>query len=262
MKRIICLCFMLIFMTLLAGCSRLIEEGNINDSPGDEDTGSYVFVAQVIDSSNRLLVAPDKDSNEIKSADKIAVGLTDGLILGLNGESLSKEELKAGDLVKITYDGIIRESYPAQITASLIEITGRNILIDGYIALIDDIYNEDTGLNGDITMIALDTSEWTDLTDIDKEIIFQSLKALYELDIIEGTFEELSDQGLIDRDKLYFPDGILISIKNINYNEKKKTINCSIEKWRSGLGAIGSDDVKAEYKDGQWLITKSAMWIS
>jgi hypothetical protein len=280
--------------TLFAGCGTIDKTGNTyNDKSGITDTGTdnnnsdtgtdngnsdegtddgnsdnsdnneiYTFEAQVIDSSTSILVTPDKNSNEIKSSDKITVSIDDDAITGAEGKSIAKEELKAGDLVKITYNGVILESYPAQITASAVEVAGRNIIIDGYIALIDDIYNEDPGLNGDITTVALDTTEWIGLSAIDKEIILQSMKDSYGLDIIEGTYDELSEQGLIDKEKLYFPKGILISIKNINYNEKDKIITCSIKKWRSGLGAIGSDDVTAEYKDGQWIVTKSNMWIS
>jgi hypothetical protein len=42
----------------------------------------------------------------------------------------------------------------------------------------------------------------------------------------------------------------------------QEEITCSIEKWRSGLGTIGSNDVTAKYKEGKWPITKEGMRIS
>lgn len=276
---------MLAILTFLAGCGskverditgswdndRSIASGSSTDKGSEDkkagsdsknDNGLYSFMAQVIENSSSLLVSPAPDSNEIKSSDRIIVSVADDAIKGLDGSMIKRQELKPGDLVRISYDGGIRESYPAQLSASLVELTGRNIVIDAYIALIDDIYNEDPGLNEGITIMALNTLGWNDVRDIDKEIIFSLLKESYGLEIIEGTFVELAEQGLIDKDELYFEKGILIAISNFKYNEKDKSISCSIEKWRGGLGAIGSEKVTAEYRDGKWIITKSDLYIA
>lgn len=274
----------LALLSLLAGCGSKVERditgtgdnsvasGGSTDKGGEEikagnenkndNNELYIFIAQVIESGSTILVTPTQDSNELRTSDRIAVTVADDAIKGLDGSIIDRQELKPGDLVRISYSGGIRESYPAQLSASLVELTGRNILIDAYIALIDDIYNEDPGLNDGITMMALNTLGWSSVSDIDKEIIFSLLKTSYGLDIVEGTFDELAKQGLIDEEKLYFEKGILIVIKNFEYNEKKKSISCSIEKWRSGLGAAGSEQVTAEYRDGKWIITKSDMYIA
>ena len=238
------------------------DNGIITNDETDDITSDVIFTAEVLEVNNSLLVAPDKDSNEYKSSDKISVGLKDAEITGIEGEAITMQELKVGDLLQITYNGMIAESYPAQIGASKIKVIGHNILIDGYLALIDDIYREDSGLNGEIEIIALDTTGWIEITDYEKEMILQEMEDIYSLEIMEGTYEELRDQGLINEEDLYFPNGILITITEMNYNERKEKINYSIKKWRGGLGAIGSDDAKAEYKDGQWVITKENMWIS
>lgn len=280
-KRMACI---MIGIVLLTGCGTIDRTGDTpgsqtkltdndqNDITDDADNNSegeptdsaenYTFNAEVIEAGEWLLVTPDAESDAAKSADKISVNTIDAVITGLDGEKLKKDNLKAGDFVKITYDGFIRESYPAQIGASAIEVTGHNILIDGYLALIDDLYQDDSALNYDITMIALDTTGWSGLSEIEKEIIFSSVREIYGYDVIEGTFDELSEQGLMEKENLYFPKGILISLKKVSYDESKKKITCAIEKWRSGLGAIGSDDVTAKYKDGEWKIKKEGMWIS
>ena len=238
---------MLAILTFLAGCGskverditgswdndRSIASGSSTDKGSEDkkagsdsknDNGLYSFMAQVIENSSSLLVSPTPDSSEIKSSDRIIVSVADDAIKGLDGSMIKRQELKPGDLVRISYDGGIRESYPAQLSASLVELTGRNIVIDAYIALIDDIYNEDPGLNEGITIMALNTLGWNDVRDIDKEIIFSLLKESYGLEIIEGTFVELAEQGLIDKDELYFEKGILIAISNFKYNEKDKKI--------------------------------------
>jgi hypothetical protein len=272
MKKVIKLLALSLAMLLfISGCGTLEDGLNTGNKPGTnsdtdskdngDETSMSVFEAEVIQAEGTLLVTPDEESSEYRSSDKIAVSLQ-GVIVDKQGNEITLKELKAGDRVSITYNGIIAESYPAQISASEVKVTGHNLLIDGYLALIDDIYQEDDGLNSDITMIALDTTGWAELTDIEKEIIFAEMKEIYGVDIIEGTFDELAEQELIDKETLYFPEGILITISDIKYDKEKEEITCSIEKWRSGLGAIGSNDVTAKYKDGKWSITKEGMWIS
>ncbi|NLP16527.1 MAG: DUF3221 domain-containing protein [Clostridiales bacterium] len=227
------------------GCSR--------DAHTDDDAYNKVFEAEVIVSDDALLITPDKDTFEYSSSDRISVALRD--------DDGTVDSLKPGDRIKVTYNGIIAESYPAQITADKIELIGRNYIIDGFIALIDDIYQEDTALNDSIAMIAFDTTEWTMFSEIEKEIILAIAGEKYGLEILVGTFEELAEQGLIDKDNLYFENGILIEIKDIEINENKNNIECSIKKWRSGIGAIGWD-AKAKLNKTTWKITRDGMWIS
>lgn len=84
---------------------------------------------------------------------------------------------------------------------------------------------------------------------------------MYGLDVKESTFEQLVKEGLINKEELYFPKGILITISNSEYNEGKKALKYDIEKWRSGLGAIGYEG-KAKHDGEKWMITKENMWIS
>lgn len=221
----------------------------------------YVFKAVVIDNINGLLVKPDTDSNEVKSSDKISVGTNSTIIYDEDKKKVDLGEIQIGDSIKITYNGLILESYPAQITANYINILESNLLIDGYITIIDDIYKDDSALNSDINMIALNLSETKILSEADKEILFIKLHDLYGLEIKESTFDQLVEEGLINKEELYFPKGILINISNAEYNEDKKTLKFDIEKWRSGLGAIGYEG-KAKFDGEKWTISKENMWIS
>jgi hypothetical protein len=63
-----------------------------------------------------LLIEPLEGEDELRSSDKISVSVVkDGAVF----EDLSA--FKAGSTVKITYDGTIMESYPAQIRAMKVE---------------------------------------------------------------------------------------------------------------------------------------------
>lgn len=220
-----------------------------------------VFDATVIENDQGLLVAPAEDSAAYRSSDKISVGLTDTVILDQEGKEMSVDQLKAGDSLRIAYNGVILESYPAQITAARIDYLDHNLLLDCYLLLIDDLYQEDSGLNGDISIIAFDTTGWVGLTDSEKKFLLFMVQEKYGMETLQGSFDELAEQGLIDKENLYFESGILIELKDMEYKEETKTLTCSISKWRSGLGAIGAD-VKAVYEDGEWKITKTNNWIS
>lgn len=221
----------------------------------------YTFHARVLDKENGLLIAPEKNTSEAKSSDKIFVGLVNTKIYGLNGKEMPADQFMVGDRIKVTYNGIIAESYPAQISSNEIEVVERNVLIEGYLAIINDLYNEDEGLNGDITMIAVDTSGWINLTEEEKNFILKVIGHRYGFEVIEGTFDELADEGLIDKEQLYFPNGILIEINQLEYQENKQILTGSMKKWRSGLGAIGSD-FTAKFDKNTWTLKKENMWIS
>ncbi len=254
---------------LFSGCGTIA--GNLEDNDntaknGDTDinynTDTYVFKAEVMEAGDTLLVAPDPDSQEYKSSDRIAVNLLDCIIKDAEGKEITEEELRVGDIIEITYGGMIAESYPAQLTATAVQVKDHNLLIDGYFAIIDDIWQQDAGLNSDIKVIGVDTSEWTGLTEMEKEIVLAGLKERYGYDIAEGTSEELAEQGLIDKENLYFPEGVLIVISDMNYDKEKSKITYAIMKWRSGDGAIGSDNCTAQYDGTKWEIKYENQWIS
>lgn len=79
--------------------------------------GKHSFTAAVLENKGTsITVRPDEGEDELSSSDKIVVRVPkDGAVL----EDLS--EFPAGSKVKITYDGAIMESYPAQINAYKVE---------------------------------------------------------------------------------------------------------------------------------------------
>lgn len=257
------LCIVLFLIVILTGCSKGQKKDADNIVTPTVDVEETIqFDAQVMEVGEGLLVTPKEDTEEFRSSDQISVHLQDTTVKDSKGNDIDKKALQPGDIIRITYDGIIMESYPAQISANSIKVTGHNRLIDGYLELIDYIYQEDSGLNGDITMIALDTTGWSGLSEIEKEIIYINMKKQYGLEVIAATYEELVEQKLVDEEQLYFKNGILITLDDVKWNEKKEKITCSIEKWRSDLGAIGSEDTSAQYKDNDWKIKMKDMWIS
>ncbi|NLL73280.1 MAG: DUF3221 domain-containing protein [Clostridiales bacterium] len=260
MKKICSLILMVLLLVGgLAGCNqRSFAEGDGSDK---DDSDIQVFEADVIENENGLLISPDQESVEFSSSDKISVGLIDAKIFDKEGNLVDKDVLISGDRIKVYYNGIILESYPAQISAQKIEVIGHNHIVDGMFSLIDDVYQEDSALNHDISMIAFNTAEWTALTKAEIYTILAMAHNQYDLEIVQGTFDELAEQGLIDKEKLYFENGILIELNDLVIDEDRETINSSIRKWRSGKGAIGWKG-EAKLDGDQWKITRSNMWIS
>ena len=62
--------------------------------------------------------------------------------------------------MEVTFNGMVLESYPGQIYASKMEVISReDDLVSLYMDILKQIYENDEGLNGDITMIAVDLSK-------------------------------------------------------------------------------------------------------
>lgn len=76
----------------------------------------YEFIATIIGAYGKaILVEPEEGTNERKCSDKISMGIT----RPTNG---TDDFYVVGNKVKITYNGMIMESYPAQIFATKIEL--------------------------------------------------------------------------------------------------------------------------------------------
>ena len=96
----------------------IIEDYTETDENVDaEQNGAqHEFVGTIIEASdNSIVVKPDEGTNERNSSDKITLKIT----RPTNG---TNDFYVVGNKIKITYNGIIMESYPAQIVATRIEL--------------------------------------------------------------------------------------------------------------------------------------------
>jgi hypothetical protein len=100
---IILMCIMLV-LTVLAGCGSSKEK--------DETS----FTATVLEiGESYLLVEPVEGSDELRSADKIRVSIGGATLLDSQDKEITVDDIEVGDKVEIVYNGVIAESYPAQI---------------------------------------------------------------------------------------------------------------------------------------------------
>ena len=96
----------------------IIEDYTETDENVDteQDGEQHEFVGTIIEASDSsIIVKPDEGTNERKSSDKISMKIT----RPTNG---TNDFYVVGNKIKITYNGVIMESYPAQIVATRIEL--------------------------------------------------------------------------------------------------------------------------------------------
>lgn len=86
---------------------KVFEIEKVSSFSGTIDS-KYYFDATVLETGTTILVEPFEEAQERKSSDKIYVSTN------VSGEQ-AVPELKVGDEVRIYYDGLIMETYPAQI---------------------------------------------------------------------------------------------------------------------------------------------------
>jgi hypothetical protein len=161
-------------------------------------------------------------------------------------------DLKAGQTVEIGFSGLVMESYPAQLAEPIyLRITGQgDDLVGLYQAVLDDLWNVDPGLNGDIDTMAFDLSKVSNLSDSEKSALIYIVSGSHNIFGIAGTFDELAEQGYINKDQLYFENGLLFQVEVTDTKKDGFVFNAS--KWRSGDGAYFYQDCKAFKNSGTW----------
>lgn len=107
---------MYMFDKFIVGAVAQVNDESANEEYKKIEEQQYEFIATIIGAyNNSILVEPEEGSNERRSSDKISMNIT----RPTNG---IHDFYVVGNKVKITYNGMIMESYPAQIIATKIEL--------------------------------------------------------------------------------------------------------------------------------------------
>ena len=145
-----------------------------------------------------------------------------------------------------------------------ITIDIRTDVCELYLEVLEDLWDVDPGLNDGISQIGIDLSELSHLTELEKETVMHEFASKHNLPFIAGTWEELCEQGYIDKDNLYWEDGLFFSIKtNEDGDSDPEHTAFDAQKWRSGLGAYFFGQCTAQKNaDGKWSYTVGQEAIS
>lgn len=190
----------------------------------------------------------------------------------LDGEAAEPSVLEDGMAVDVAFNGHVLESFPAQLgevysVSAWSRGRGRNgggtmfDLCGLYLQVLDDLWQKDPALNGDVSQIALDLSRAPgELTEGEKTALVHRFGEIHGVEAFAATFEELKEQGYLTPEPLgdgapegaafvRWEDGCLFSITPSEDHEGESyslpTLFFNAEKWRSSLGAYGFYDCSA-----------------
>lgn len=202
----------------------------------------YKFIGKVIKIYGKTMLISDA-GNEVSSGD---------LYMLSTEFNYDKEKIQPGAIIEIEYDGSILESYPAQFSniKNIRFVEKKDDMVGFYEKVFDKLWETDKGLNMDIEIIAFDLSKTTNLSKSEKSALIYVLGNKYGKQAVSGTFEQLRNDGYIDKDLLEFKNGILFSFEVTKQSENSFMFNA--EKWRSGTGAYFFNDCKAKKVNDVW----------
>lgn len=186
-----------------------------------------------------------------------------GAYQALPGDSLT------GTTVRVAYTGGIQETWPlglSGVTSLAFSTEEFNDLCGLYLQVLEDLWAVDAGLNSDLTMVGVDLAG-TSLSYTERAAVAYAFGASHGVTVVEGTWEELVEQGYITGEPLeggkgrfyQWEDGCLFTIEE---PDEPAAVNMpalgpgetapgchavafDASKWRSSLGAYMFADCSA-----------------
>ena len=229
MKRLLCLLSALLSLCLLSACAQEACGGLIPD--GTPLPGRVVRLYE----------------------DSLLLAGSEGGVYTASPTEETLAGLREGDLVTLYYSGVILETFPAQLgqVEVVADPTGFDDLCVLYRQVLEDLWGEDAALNDGITQLGVDLSQ-SGLSQSEQSALAWAFAGDQGLPAIEGTWQELADQGYIDGENLYWEDGVLFSIR-AEQDAGEPGLVVTAEKWRSGTGAyFFCDCTSTQDKHGHW----------
>ena len=245
-------------IAILCVLALLFSLGACRPRPGKEDpTGE-----QTHETTGGETEAPQGDSLQVRliggvgTGRLVLAGLAGGevytanekeLTVYLDGKAASPSDLENGMRLTVDPGYTVLETFPALLTGATLRALGKGADRDDhgdlcglYLKVLGDLWEDDSGLNNDIRYISVDLDDAPGaLTEGEKAAIAWIFSSSHGKEGLRFSFEELRENGYIDKDVLYWEDGVLLSIKKTEKGTNgAHKITFDAQKWRSGLGAI------------------------
>ena len=267
---------------VLIGCSE-IRKGNKQAKISDKDmkelekilanaaekNSGYKTLKIIDGAESGNLILAGKETNFVYSLDANMIDIL------VNGNKADLKDLEDGMPLDIYYEGNFdnvpqKHGVPIDITSFCKSVNGHTIgtqenpggslydLSGLYLKVLEDLWEIDAGLNGGIKYISIDLSEAPgELTEGEKSAISYIFTKTHNAECLQLSFEELREQGYIEKDELYWEDGLLFSITDSMKAEEHynglRVIKFDAQKWRSGTGAYYFGDCTASWpQNGTW----------
>ena len=117
--------------------SESTSESSSETSSTEAVAETHSFTSQIDSlSGTMLIVMPDKNCTEYNSSDKIALSIDGISLVDENGKTVQYDDVKNFESAKVVYSGDVKETYPAQIDAQKVVLSGRryctvSFVVDG-----------------------------------------------------------------------------------------------------------------------------------
>ena len=247
-------------------------------SPQPEEDGE-VMTCRIVDGAaeGTLLLAGQEEAWEVYT---LTVG--EDTPVTVDGAQAGADALADGMLVQVRWNGLVMESYPAQLgeVYALEADSGQTDDRCGlWLAVLEDLWAVDGGLNGGITQVGVDLSQVPDLTPAERGAVAWAFGTAHGVSAVTGTLEELWEQGYftpMTQPEEGYPDSLALyewedgvhfaidvdeeavwSLPSLGEGEQPPVLVAfDAQKWRSGLGAYFFGDCVAQRgEDGSWSYT-------
>lgn len=264
MKKLLTLLLAASLMLLAVSCA---QDTPINDTLDPSADDAAELTLRVVDGaeSGTLILAGER------AGDVYTLALTDEISLYLDGEHIQCADVEDGMIARVRYNGDIMETFPARLGGAVEIAFAREVGESGvydlcglYLQVLEDLWEKDSGLNADASLISVDLSAAPGgLTDGEREAIAWVFAASHEAEALSLSYDELLDGGYLtatpddgeDRAAYSFENGLLFAIMVFDSPDETEgmTVSFSAEKWRSPLGAYWLDACTATCtENGRW----------
>ena len=254
MKRLTGLLGLTLALSLLSACGHAASA-----APSPASSSSPALDCVIVDGAedgSLLLAETDGSAGAVF---RVGAGV-ETVSVTVDGNAASWQDLRDGMRIRVTFDGSIMETYPAQ-PSGVTAIAGETASIDDrcglYLQVLEDLWTADPGLNDGITELGVDLSGLTDLSGAEKSAVAWRFGELHGIVPLEASYDELVEEGYIDGKELYWEDGCLFTLSG------SAEAGFDAQKWRSGLGAYFFTGCTARRSgNGSWTYRIGAEAIS
>ena len=201
---------------------------------------------RVVDGAGTGLLVLAGESRDVYPAESGA------LTVYLDGGAAAFSDLQNGMLLTVDPDYTVLETWPGQLVGATVRANGdagkedHGDLCGLYLQVLEDLWNEDDGLNGGVAYISVDLDAAPGgLTEGEKAAVAWIFAGRHGAQGLTFGFEELKENGYIKENVLYWEDGLLMRIGETEKGSSAGTLRFNAQKWRSGDGAYFFNDCTA-----------------
>lgn len=241
------LILLVVSLLALTACSNK-QNDNKKLEISEKELSKYEEARIITVNENNILVVKNDEKNPI-----LIQVATKGSKIYIDQKEAKKDDLKAGMIVKIDFSGPMMMSYPgkmnsAYILASSLKPNQINDKVGFYVQVVNDMLEDEKDLKKHTKIIGLNLDKAPiKLNQGERDALEYKLKEGFEMELIFTNLEKLKRELKI-KDEAW-KDGLLITFKTNDKEEKMNDINFMVEKWKSAKSSRKVDSAIASWDE-------------